>query len=60
MSPLWAKRLTVMTEWMMRAATLSAAAFVLTIASHIDWRSADLKSDSGADRSEFQCVFFRS
>jgi hypothetical protein len=44
MNALWTKRLTVMSDWMTRVAALSAAALVVTIASHIDWR-ADWRRD---------------
>jgi hypothetical protein len=47
MGPLWTKRFTVMTDWMMRVVALLAAVLVLTIASHIHWRS-DWKSDFDA------------
>jgi hypothetical protein len=53
MNALWTKRLTVMSDWMTRVAALSAAALVVTIASHIDWR-ADWRADW---RRDFDVVF---
>jgi hypothetical protein len=47
MSPLWIKRLTVVTDWMTQVAALSLAVLVVTIASHIHWR-ANWRSDFDA------------